>query len=64
MTTTTMTQLQQDNEDFDKHGLTVGEMSAVLQTEHNFTDDQMLFVSKLVRVWFDAGLPDLVEIQH
>ena len=64
MTQTTMTQLQQDNDDFDKYGLTVSEMSAVLQEEHNFTDEQMKFVSKLVRVWFDAGIPDLAEINH
>lgn len=64
MTTTTMTQLQQNNEDFDKYGLTVDEMSSVLQQKHSFTDDQMKLVSKLVRVWFDAGLPELLEIQH
>ena len=56
-----MTQLQQDNDDFDKYGLTVDEMSAVLQQKHSFTNDQMTLVSKLVRVWFDAGLPDLTN---
>ena len=64
MTQTTMTQLQQDNDDFDKYGLTVSEMSAVLQERHSFTDEQMEFVSKLVRVWFDAGMPNLTEIKH